>query len=69
MFKASSAPSAGLDVIKCNADDAQRYLNRELVTDDEFSCAALELASALGIEQAAIITRGSQRRDGRLRRQ
>jgi D-beta-D-heptose 7-phosphate kinase/D-beta-D-heptose 1-phosphate adenosyltransferase len=50
----------GLDVIKCNADDAQRYLNRELTSDDDFSRAALELASALGIKQAAIITRGSR---------
>lgn len=50
----------GLDVIKCNADDAQRHLNRELVNDDDFSAAALELASALEIARAAIITRGSR---------
>lgn len=50
----------GLDVIKCNADDAQRYLNRELSTDDDFSRAAQELASALEIRRAAIITRGSR---------
>ena len=51
---------AGLDVIKCNADDAQSYLKRELTGDDDFSRAARELASALGIKQAAIITRGSR---------
>lgn len=50
----------GLDVIKCNADDAQRYLKRELTGDDDFSQAARELASDLGIMQAAIITRGSR---------
>ena len=50
----------GLDVIKCNADDAQRYLNRELVSDDEFGRAAGELASALAVARAAIITRGSR---------
>ncbi len=49
-----------LDVIKCNADDAQRYLNRELTTDEDFSCAAQELASSLRIERAAIITRGGR---------
>ena len=32
-----------LHVIKCNAEDAQRYLKRDLATDDEFSEAALQL--------------------------
>ena len=54
------ASFGGLDVIKCNADDAQRYLDRELVSDDDFSRAAQELASALGVARAAIITRGSR---------
>ena len=49
-----------LDVIKCNAEDAQRYLNRGLVADSEFSEAALQLHGALGIRVATIITRGSQ---------
>lgn len=49
---------SGLDVIKCNADDAQRYLNRELASDADFGGAAQELASALGVARAAIITRG-----------
>lgn len=51
---------SGLDVIKCNADDAERYLNRDLASDDDFGRAALELASALLAERAAIITRGSR---------
>ena len=50
----------GLDVIKCNAEDAQRYLNRELTTDDEYSRAVLQLSDALRITRVAIITRGSQ---------
>ena len=50
----------GLDVIKCNADDAQRYLNRELDSDDDFNWAARQLQELLGIEKAAIITRGSR---------
>jgi len=48
-----------LDVIKCNADDARRYLNRGLASDEDFSEAALQLHDALGIRQATIITRGS----------
>lgn len=54
------ASFGGLDVIKCNADDAGRYFNRELVSDDDFSVAAQELASALGVARAAIITRGGR---------
>lgn len=54
------ASFGGLDLIKCNADDAQRYLNRELVSDDDFSRAALELANALAVGRAAVITRGNR---------
>ena len=49
-----------LDVIKCNVEDAQRYLNRDLATDDEFSEAALQLHDHLGIRRATIITRGAR---------
>ena len=59
---------SGLDVIKCNADDAERYLNRTLASDDDFGRAAGELAMALAVTRAAIITRGKSRRDSRLRR-
>ena len=50
---------SGLDVIKCNADDARRYLNRELTTDEDFSEAARQLRDQLGARRAAIITRGA----------
>lgn len=48
-----------LDVIKCNAEDAQRYLNRGLTSDADFSEAALQLHDHLGIRIATIITRGA----------
>ena len=48
-----------LDVIKCNAEDAQRYLNRQLASDEDFSEAALRLHDRLGIRRATIITRGA----------
>ncbi len=51
---------AGLDVVKCNAADAARYLNRELVSAADFSQAALDLQEALQVQKAMIITRGSQ---------
>ena len=49
-----------LDVIKCNAADAQRYLKRELDSDEDFSKAALQLHDHLGIRRATIITRGAK---------
>ncbi|MCY4063283.1 MAG: PfkB family carbohydrate kinase [Chloroflexi bacterium] len=48
-----------LDVIKCNADDARRYLNRQLDSDEDFSQAARQLHDRLGIRRATIITRGA----------
>jgi len=48
-----------LDVIKCNADDARRYLNRDLSSDEDFSEAALRLHDRLGIRRGTIITRGA----------
>ena len=48
----------GLDVIKCNADDAGRYLNRRLETNDDFAAAAAQLHEALGTKKTTIITRG-----------
>lgn len=48
-----------LDVIKCNAQDAQRYLNRDLASDEDFSKAALQLHDHLGIRRATIVTRGA----------
>ncbi len=49
----------GLDLIKCNAEDAARYLNRPLATDDDFSAAALQLQAQLRVRRATIITRGA----------
>ncbi len=48
----------GLDVIKCNADDAGRYLNRSLETDDDFADAAAQLHEDLAVQMTTIITRG-----------
>lgn len=50
---------SGLDVIKCNADDASRFLNRALTTDEDFAAAAEALHRTLDIRLATIITRGS----------
>ena len=49
-----------LDVVKCNAQDAGRYLNRVLASDSDFSEAALQLHDSLGIKRATIITRGNR---------
>ncbi len=51
---------AGLDVIKCNADDARQALNRALETDDDFAAGALDLRRHLGIKRTTIITRGGE---------
>ena len=48
----------GIDVIKCNAADAQGYLGYALESDEDFSRAALRLHRRLNIQRAAIITRG-----------
>ncbi len=49
----------GVDVIKCNADEARRWLNRELATDADFAEAARQLGESLEIKRATIITRGN----------
>lgn len=49
-----------LDLLKCNAQDAQRYVNRQLESDDDFRRGAKQLRDLLNIKRAAIITRGSQ---------
>jgi rfaE bifunctional protein kinase chain/domain len=48
------------DVVKCNADEAARYLRKdsELRTDDEFAQAGTQLARTLNLRGAMIITRG-----------
>jgi rfaE bifunctional protein kinase chain/domain len=47
-----------VDVVKCNADDAEAYLDRQLETDADFARAASELMSHLQLGRAMVITRG-----------
>lgn len=49
----------GVDVVKCNADDAANFLNTRLDSDSDFADAAQELASRLLVKSALVITRGS----------
>ncbi|MGB7341943.1 MAG: PfkB family carbohydrate kinase [Phototrophicaceae bacterium] len=49
----------GVDVIKCNADDAAQFLNTSLETNEDFAGAARELALQLSVKTAVVITRGS----------
>ena len=51
---------AGVDVLKCNAADAQRLLSRKLQTDEDFGNAARKLRQELKVCRATIITRGSR---------
>ncbi|MEO1287130.1 MAG: bifunctional ADP-heptose synthase [Chloroflexota bacterium] len=50
----------GVDVIKCNADDASQFLNVPLTTDDDFAEAGRELANRLMVKSTVVITRGSE---------
>lgn len=50
---------SGLDLVKCNADDAQTYLRRELVTAEDFATASIDLYHKLGLTGAMVITRGA----------
>jgi rfaE bifunctional protein kinase chain/domain len=49
----------GIDVIKCNADEAAAHLGRVLSGDAAFAEAARALYDALGVRLAMIITRGA----------
>lgn len=49
----------GVDVVKCNADDAAQFLNIQLESDTDFANAAQELANRLLVKSAVVITRGS----------
>ncbi len=51
---------AEVDVVKCNAADAGRQLNRELTTDDDFRAAAVSLHEAFAVKQATIVTMGNR---------
>ena len=50
---------AGFGLVKCNADEAQAFLRRELHGDDEFGRAAAELCETLQLTGAMLITRGA----------
>lgn len=49
---------AGFTLVKCNADEAQTYLNRPLTTDTDFAKAARDLYQRLALKGAMAITRG-----------
>lgn len=49
----------GFDLVKCNADDAQRYLEATLSTDADFAHAASALCRTLDLRGAMVITRGA----------
>jgi rfaE bifunctional protein kinase chain/domain len=51
---------ARFGVVKCNAEEAQAFLHRELADDDEFAAAALELSQTLNLTQCMVITRGAR---------
>jgi D-glycero-beta-D-manno-heptose-7-phosphate kinase len=48
----------GFGVVKCNADEARGYLQRALVTHDDFAAAARDLCAALKLTVGMVITRG-----------
>lgn len=51
---------AHFGVVKCNAEEAQAFLRRELVTDDDYAAAALELCQNLKLTCCMVITRGAR---------
>jgi len=51
---------AEVDVVKCNAADAERQLNRELATDDDFRDAAVCLHGEFSVKHATIVTMGNR---------
>ncbi len=51
---------AEVDVIKCNAADAERQLNRELATDGDFRDAAVHLHGEFSVKHATIVTMGNR---------
>jgi rfaE bifunctional protein kinase chain/domain len=51
---------AGFGVVKCNAEEAEAFLHRELVTDDDFAAAALEFCQTFNLTCCMVITRGAR---------
>ncbi|GAB4525001.1 MAG: bifunctional ADP-heptose synthase [Anaerolineae bacterium] len=54
------AKYAGFTLVKCNADEARTYLQRDLVSDEDFNRAACDLYDALELTGAMVITRGAE---------
>lgn len=50
---------AGFDALKCNADEAQAYLRRDLESEEDFAEAARELFAMFGLKRCMVITRGA----------
>lgn len=50
---------SGFDVVKCNAEEAQRALGRSLRSNAEFGAAAQQLFERLGLRRGICLTRGS----------
>ncbi len=50
---------AGFHAVKCNADEAAGFLGRALLTDDDFTLAALDLRDRLRLHVGMFITRGA----------
>lgn len=50
---------AGFDLVKCNAEEAMRCVNRKLIIDDDFASAGREMVADLNM-QAVLITRGPE---------
>lgn len=49
----------GFDVVKCNADEARKFLRRPLTDDAAFAAAARDLVHELHVHRAMVITRGA----------
>lgn len=48
----------GIDVVKCNADDARTAIGHDLHTDDDYADCAITLFKELQLRQCMVITRG-----------
>ncbi|RMG89178.1 MAG: ribokinase [Chloroflexi bacterium] len=65
VFLAADAQGAldkyrGFDLVKCNAEEAQLYLQRTLTTHQDFADAAQHLCEKLDLRGGMVITRGAQ---------
>jgi rfaE bifunctional protein kinase chain/domain len=50
---------AGFDLVKCNADEAARYVRHDLPNDAAFAAAGADIVARLGLRGGMLITRGS----------